>query len=115
MNKGRTNRVKKSVITTMFLQIITIICGLIAPRLILEAYGSEAHGATTSIAQFLSYITLLEGGIGAVGRAALYKPLAEKDTKRISVIVHELKHFFRIIAYISFGYTLILACLFQKL
>ena len=114
-NNGRAGKVKKSVFTTLLLQIVTIICGLIAPRLLLETYGSEAYGATTSIAQFLSYITLLEGGIGSVARAALYKPLAEGDTKRISLIVNELKRFFKVLAFISIGYTMVLACLFKTL
>ncbi len=115
MDKGRKRRLKRNVITSLVLQIATLICGLIVPRAILGAYGSEGYGATTSIAQFLSYITLLEGGIGGVARAALYKPLAEKDTYRVSTIVYELKRFFRIIAYISIGYTILLACSFKFL
>lgn len=115
MNNGRKTRVKKSVFTTLILQCTTLVCGLIVPRALLGAYGSEAYGATTSIAQFLSYITLLESGIGGVARAALYKPLAENDKTRISVIVNELKRFFRIIAYISLGYAIVLACTFKSL
>lgn len=115
MNIGRKQRVKKSVLTTLALQITTLVCGLIVPRALLGAYGSEAYGATTSITQFLSYITLLEGGIGGVARAALYKPLAENDKTKISVIVYELKRFFRILAYISIGYALVLACTFKSL
>lgn len=115
MYNGRKQRVKKSVLTTLVLQITTLVCGLIVPRALLGAYGSEAYGATTSIAQFLSYITLLEGGIGGVARAALYKPLAENNKLQISVIVYELKRFFRILAYISIGYALVLACTFKSL
>ncbi|MCR5565558.1 MAG: polysaccharide biosynthesis C-terminal domain-containing protein [Clostridiales bacterium] len=115
MNSSRKKRVKKSVITTLILQATTLICGFVVPRSLLGAYGSEAYGATTSIAQFLSYITLLEGGIGGVARAALYKPLAENNTQKISVIVNELKMFFRIIAYIALGYALVLACTFKSL
>ena len=115
MDKRRKRRLKQSVVTSLALQITTLVCGLIVPRALLNAFGSEVYGATTSITQFLSYITLLEGGIGGVTRAALYKPLAEKDTYRISVIVYELKRFFRIIAYISMGYAVFLACSFKFL
>lgn len=114
MSKNRSGRVKRSVFTTLTLQLTTLVCGLIVPRVLLGAYGSEAYGATTAIAQFLSYITLLEGGIGGVARAALYKPLADGDTDHISVIVNELKRFFRVIAYISIGYAIILACTFKS-
>ncbi len=115
MDNGRQKRVKRSVISTMLFYIVTFICGLIVPRALIGAYGSEAYGATMSIAQFLSYITLLEGGIGGVSRAALYKPLADGDRERISTIVYELKRFFRGIAFISIGYAIVLACMFKSL
>ena len=115
MDKGRKGRIQKSVISSLSLQMVTLICGLIVPRYLLNTYGSEAYGATTSITQFLSYITLLEGGIGGVARAVLYKPLAENDTEKISAIVYELKHFFRILAYISIVYALALACAFKTI
>ena len=115
MGKGRQSRIQKSVFTTLLMQFTTLVCGLIVPRFLLNTYGSEAYGATTSIAQFLSYITLLEGGIGGVARASLYRPLAENDINKISAIVYELKHFFRIIALISIGYAMVLACVFKRI
>jgi uracil permease len=60
-------------------------------------FGSEAYGATTSITQFLAYITLLEGGIGGVARAVLYKPLAQRDMDTIGAIIGEIRKFFSVI------------------
>lgn len=111
----RGKRAKWNIIVTLISRIVTIFCGLIVPRLMVRTFGSEAYGATSSIVQFLAYITLLEGGIGSVARAALYKPLAEEDNKMISVVTVELQHFFRIVAWIFIGYTLILACSFGKI
>ena len=79
----------------------------------LSAFGSELYGASTSIAQFLSYIALLEGGVGGVARAVLYKPLAEQDFDKISTIMAEVKHFFRIVGYVFAGYVLLIACGFR--
>lgn len=110
---SRRKRAKLNIIVSLGCQMVTIICGLITPRLMLKAFGSEAYGLTTSIAQFLGYITLLEGGIGGVARAALYKPLAEKNITEISKIIDEVKHFFRVIAYIFGGYVLLLASSFK--
>ena len=81
----------------------------------IKSFGSELYGATTSILNFLSYITLLEGGIGGVARAALYKPLADNDTEKISAVVQELKRFFRIIGYIFVVYSLVIAVSFSKI
>ena len=54
-------RTKKAVINTMtsiIAEIVSIICGLILPRLILGAFGSSYNGITSSITQFLSCIGL---------------------------------------------------------
>jgi O-antigen/teichoic acid export membrane protein len=111
----REKRATLNIIVSLFCQCLTLICGLIVPKLMIETFGSEAYGATASIAQFLAYIALLEGGIGGVARAALYKPLAENNIQVISEIVNEITRFFRIIAYIFTGYVLVLACGFYKL
>lgn len=113
MLDNRQKRAKMNIIVSLCCQILTVACGLITPRLMLGAYGSEAYGMCSSITQFLGYIALLEGGIGGVARAALYKPLAENNTKEMSAIVCEIKRFFRIVAYIFVIYVLIIACSFK--
>ena len=115
MITNREQRAKFNIFFTLIGQVITLVCGLVVPSLMIRAFGSEAYGATTSITQFLAYITLLEGGIGGVARAALYKPLAENDNKTISKVVREIQCFFRIIAVIFLVYVLILACSFKSI
>lgn len=109
MPDKRVNRAKKNIVVSLGCQIITMLCGIIVPRVMLGAFGSEVYGATTSITQFLSYIALLEGGVGGVARAVLYKPLADKDDSAISAIMAEIQKFSRIIALIFIAYTLVLA------
>lgn len=111
----REKRLKLNIIVSIPCQLLTILCGIIIPRLLIGQFGSEAYGATASISQFLAYIALLEGGIGGVARAALYKPLAENDYDTISKIVFEIRRFFRVIAYIFIVYVLILASSFKML
>ena len=48
-------------ISSLLLQMVTIISGFIIPRLILKTFGSEVNGLVSSLNQFLGYITLLEG------------------------------------------------------
>ena len=79
MVDNRKIRAKKNILTSLVSQLVVLVCGIVVPRLMIGEFGSEAYGATTSITQFLAYITLLEGGIGGVARAVLYKPLAQKD------------------------------------
>lgn len=115
MTTSRESRAKLNIVVSLVGQIVVILCGLVVPRLLIGAFGSEAYGATASIAQFLAYITLLEGGIGGVARAALYKPLAANDIHAISRVIGEIKRFFRVIAYIFLAYVLMLAFTYRDI
>ena len=115
MTDSRLTKAKKNIATSLLTQVVALVCGIIMPRLMIGAFGSEAYGATASIAQFLGYISLLEGGVGGVARVVLYKPLAKRDMDAISAIMEEVKRFFWIIAWIFAGYVLILACGFKTI
>lgn len=89
-NREEQMRLKKAIINSfasLILQIVTILCGFILPRLILNAFGSEYNGVTSSISQFMSCVVILRAGIGSVTRTALYKPLADQNIQEISKIV----------------------------
>ena len=79
----RSKKAIKNIISSLSQQIAVIICGLILPRAIIGTYGSNVNGLISSITQFLSYITLLEAGIGPVIKSVLYKPIANKEKKEI--------------------------------
>ncbi|WP_315113911.1 sugar isomerase [Clostridium intestinale] len=102
-------------ISSFALQFITIICGLILPRLIINTFGSSLNGTISSITQFLSYIALLEAGVGGVVRAALYKPLEEKNIIKVSKIIKATDKFFKTIAFTFAIYLIIIALIFPSL
>ena len=95
---GRGKKLALNTITSLILQLVTVVCGFILPRLILESFGSDVNGLVNSITQFLGVITLLDLGVGAVVQSALYKPLTEKDTDMISKIYVSANKFFRRLA-----------------
>lgn len=99
-------------VMSLLTQLATIVCGLIIPRLIISAYGSQVNGLVSSITQFLSVISLLDLGVGSVVQAALYKPLAENDDLQISRIVISSDRFFRRIAKILLIYVVVLAVVY---
>lgn len=101
--------VVSNILSTFLLQFVTIVNGLVVPKIFLSLFGSEANGMVTSISQFLNYVTLLEGGISGVVLASLYKPLQENDQKKISGIFNATQHFFRQIGAIYIVYSIILA------
>lgn len=105
---------KKNFFTALLLQIVTMISGLILPRLIISTFGSEVNGLCSSITQFLSFISLLEGGLGAVVLAELYKPLEENDCEKVKEILNSCQNFFNKLAWIFLGYTLVLSIIYSK-
>ena len=96
-------------------EVISLVCGLILPRLILTSYGSAYNGITQSITQFISYISLMKAGIGGATAVALYKPLAEKDNVKISEILAATESFMRKIAMLFVVFVIGFACLYPLL
>ena len=111
-------RSKKAIINTiagLSYELVVIICGFILPRLILRAFGSDYNGVTSAITQFLGYVALLKAGIGGVTKAALYKPLAEKNKLEISGIVNATECFLRKVSIIFLGSLFVFATIYPYL
>ena len=104
----RKELLAKNTAASLIAQITALICGFILPRLFLQHFGSEVNGLVNSITQFLSVISFLELGVGAVVESSLYKPLAEKDNQQISKVMVSANKFFRRLAQILFVYVLVL-------
>ena len=104
----RKKLLKWNTSTSFINQIVTIICGFILPRLMLQAYGSDVNGLVNSIVQFLQVITFLELGVGAVVQSALYKPLADHNDNSVSKIFASAQKFFRRLGLILIIYVVLL-------
>ena len=86
MNK-RARALKLNTLSTLVLEFVTLISGLIMPRLILSYFGSTSNGLVSSITQFLGFSTILRAGLGGAIRAALYRPIEQNDIEGISSIM----------------------------
>lgn len=105
---------KKNAISSLALQLATIAQGLILPKLILGAFGSEVNGLVSSITQFLSFISLLEGGLGAVVLAELYGPIEKKDDEKIQGILGACQSFFSKLTLVFLVYTILVAFFYPR-
>ncbi len=68
-------------------EVLTILLGIIVPRLILTSYGSETNGLLSSVTQIYSYVALLEAGIGTAAVQALYQTIGKNDRDRTNAIM----------------------------
>lgn len=112
IKKLKNNITYLNALSSLLLQIITIISGFIIPRLILQNFGSEINGLISSFNQFFGYISLVEGGLTSVVMAKLYKPLLQRNHDEISSIVNTTKKFYNHLSLIFIIYTIILAFLY---
>ena len=115
MKRREIDESKLNILTQLLNQLVTTACGILIPRLLIAAYGSEAYGISASIAQFLSYIAMLEGGIGGVARAKLYGPLAKNDASETSSVYYAVRDFFNHVAAIFVVYSIILGLCYHDL
>lgn len=102
----------KNIFSSLILQVITIVCGFVLPKIIISNFGSSVNGLINSITQFLSYIVLLESGVGPVVKASLYKPLSKNNKTEIANILYTTSRFFRKIAIVFVIYILVLSFIY---
>lgn len=103
---------KLNICVSVLHQVFTAVFRLIFARMVLRSFGSENNGLMQSVDQILGYTVLLEGGIGGVMRAALYKPLADNDTEWIADVFYSGKRFFQKISRFFILFVVVLgACL----
>ena len=106
------NIVSKNIIFSVLLQAVAILNSFLTTKITILFFGSEINGLVSSINQFLNYISLLEGGIGAVVLANLYSPIFNSNWKSVSEILDSSKKFFRQIIFIYYIYTTALSILY---
>lgn len=76
-------------------QVVTLLLGIIIPRLVIVSYGSEVNGLLSSIRQIFVYVALLEAGIGTAALQAMYAPIAKEDHVSASRIMSATDRYFK--------------------
>lgn len=105
---------KKNILTNILTgfvgQFVVIILGIIIPKLMINAYGSDVNGLVSTVSQIFTYLALLEAGIGQATRNALYKPIACSNKQDINEVLQAAKSYFkRITVYYAIGVIIISA------
>ena len=80
-----------NIITNIGVQVVVGVSGFVVQRFVLNIWGSEINGLVSSISQFLTYVSLVEMGIGNAAIVALYKPIVYKDISLINKILGTVK------------------------
>ena len=84
-----------NIVASFLSQTITLVLGIIIPRLVLINLGSESNGLINSINTVLTYVALLEAGVGTASLVALYKPIALNNKEEINSILAATDIFYK--------------------
>lgn len=90
----RTKKAIINIIANIVVQVTSIIISLLVPKLLIQNYGSATNGLIQMVTQIISYFGLIEGGVATAAGASLYKPLLEKDYKKINNIMTAVREFY---------------------
>ena len=99
----------KNLVVGLISKILAFGLGVVIPRLVLVNLGSEANGLLSSVTSIMTYMSLLEAGVGTASLQALYKPCSCKDKQEINQILSATNHFYHRTGLIYFICIIILS------
>lgn len=112
---SRTNNSIKNSLTSLIGNGISFIIAFIAQAFFIKLLGAEYLGLNGLFTNILSMLSIFELGIGNAIVFNLYKPVADKDLKKISALMNFYKKTYRIIALVIFVFGLLLLPFLQYL
>ena len=96
----RKNNSIKNAIVSVLLNVLTIIFGFITQKIFAMNLGKEYLGINGLFNNILSMLAIVELGFGSAIVYNLYKPIAEKDEKKICSLMSFYKITYRVISII---------------
>lgn len=117
-----TQKGLKNVIYGFVGQLITMLLGIVLPRMFIVTYGSETNGLLSSVTQVIGYLSLLEAGVGTATIQALYKPIVADDKGKINQIMSATNRYYKktgsiyafLVIALSAAYTVLLSSSIPK-
>lgn len=79
-----------NIIFAMVNQVVVVIYGFFIPNMILNTFGAQLHGYTSTVNTIMNYINLLSAGIAPVAVQALYVPLVKKDSLKLNQVLNAI-------------------------
>ena len=92
---GKGQRILKIFSFGILSQTVTMLLGILIPKLLIASYGSEVNGLLSSIRQVFAYVTLLEAGIGTASLQVLYEPISTGNRQRTSEIMAATDRYYK--------------------
>lgn len=114
-NSDRSKKVYINSIITIITQISQVLLGFIIRKVFIEKLSVEYLGYNSVFSNLLQMLNLADMGVGIAITSYLYKPLANKENDRISVLMHLYKKMYEIIGLIVLGIGIIISFFINKI
>ncbi len=107
--KSRTANVLRNMTAGMFVKGITLVLSFVSKTIFIKLLGIQYTGVSSLFTDILTVLSLAELGISSAITYALYKPVAEKDSRQIARLMNFYKTAYRMVALavLSFGLALV--------
>ena len=89
---------KKEILLNFIFTLIINLLAFIQNRYFIQYMGMKTLGMMKLFTQLLAYLNIVEMGIGSASTFALYKPLANKNYKEISIVINTIENIYNKIA-----------------
>ena len=74
--------------------VLSIVFSLVYSNLVIRTFGSQVNGLISTLTQFVSLFTIIEGGFTTAAVVAVYSPILNHDHKKMNDILYTAKVFF---------------------
>ena len=108
-------KIKYNLIMGVLGQLLSLILGVILPKLLITSYGSEVNGLLSSVTNIYAYIALVEAGVAAASCQALYKPIAKQNCNDINAILAATNRYYHRTGFIYLSLILLFSLLYPAL
>ena len=108
MNQSRTEHSIRNTTVAMITQIVSVVLSFVTRTIFIKKLGADYLGINGLFSNILTMLSLAEMGVGTAIIYAMYKPLAEKDEKKISALMNLYERLYRIIGLVVAGIGLAL-------
>ena len=115
MSENRTQKSIKNVSSKLIVSLITYLLKFIAQKVFIVYLGKSYLGINGLLTNVLSMLSLAELGVGTAISFSLYKPLADKDEKKVLILMNFYKKAYRIIGIVVFAMGLCLVPFLDKI
>ena len=107
-NQSRTEHSIRNTTVAMITQIVSVLLSFVTRTVFIKKLGADYLGVNGLFSNILTMLSLAEMGVGTAIIYAMYKPLAEKDEKKISALMSLYERLYRIIGLVVAGIGLAL-------